>query len=113
MDAANSKRRLWQIAIIVFIAFELYFAALGLEIYFGLWAPLILMGSLILRLGVTFPVGCFLCAFFVWQWPWALAAIFAAPAVILMFPKLLAGLCGFRANPLCGGAPLPPSRRSL
>ena len=41
-----SQQRLWQVAIVVFIGFELYVAALGLEVYFGFWlAAVMVMGS--------------------------------------------------------------------
>lgn len=84
-----SGRRLWQVAIVVFIAFELYVASRGLEVFFGLWAPAIVMVSIILRFGLTFVIGAFLYALFILEWPAELSMLFAAPAILFMFPKLL------------------------
>lgn len=85
-----SQQRLWQVAIVVFIGFELYVAALGLEVYFGFWlAAVMVMGSLILRFGLTFVIGAFLYALFILEWPAELSILFSAPAILLMFPKLL------------------------
>jgi hypothetical protein len=85
-----SQRRFWQVVIVTFILFEVVVAAFGLELYFGgAIAPLMVMGSLILRLGVTFVVGAYLWALFGWDWPVWGAALFSAPALILMFPRLL------------------------
>ena len=84
-----SQQRLWQVAIVVFIGFELYVASLGLEVFFGLGAPVIVMVSIILRFGLTFVIGAFLYALFILEWPAELSMLFAAPAILLMFPKLL------------------------
>lgn len=87
---ASSNRWIAQLAIVAFIAVELCVSVLGLETYFGFWlAAAIVMGSLILRFGLTFVIGAFLCAYLVFQWHWIAAAIFSGPALILMFPGLL------------------------
>lgn len=85
-----SRQLLWQVAIVAFISVEVVLAALGIELYLG-WpiAALIVMGSLILRLGVTFVIGTFLWALFGWGWPIWAAALFSTPALFLMFPRLL------------------------
>ena len=85
-----SRQLLWQVAIVAFISVEVVLAALGIELYLG-WpiAALIVMGSLILRLGVTLVIGTFLWALFGWDWPIWAAALFSTPALILMFPRLL------------------------
>ena len=85
-----SRQLLWQVAIVAFISVEVVLAALGIELYLG-WpiAALIVMGSLILRLGVTLVIGTFLWALFGWDSPIWAAALFSTPALILMFPRLL------------------------
>lgn len=90
IEIAMPRRQLWQVAIVAFIAFEVVVAALGLELYFG-WpiAASLVMGSLILRFGVTFVIGAYLWALFGWDWPVWASASFSAPALILMFPRLL------------------------
>ncbi len=94
------QQRLGQIAIICFIAFVVYAAALGLEIWFGsAIAAVLVMGSLIFRLGVTFVIGAFLCAHFVWGWTLVYATLFSAPTLILLFPHLLADLVRLKPRP--------------
>lgn len=85
-----SRKLIGQVAIVSFISFEVVVAALGLELYLG-WpmAALIVMGSLILRFGITFVIGAYLWALFGWDLPIWAAALFSAPALILMFPSLL------------------------
>ena len=84
-----SGRHWAQLGLIAFIAFEVWVASRGLGVYFGIFAPGIVMISLILRFGLTFPIGAFLYGLFVLEWPAELAMLFAAPAVLLMLPKLL------------------------
>lgn len=84
-----SRRRWAQLGLIAFILFQVWVASRGLEAVFGLWAPLIVMGSLILRFGLTFVIGTFLYALFILEWPAELSMLFSAPAILLMFPKLL------------------------
>ena len=88
-DVTLSARHWAQLGLIAFIVFELWVASRGLEVYFGIVAPGIVMISLILRFGLTFPVGAFLYGLFILEWPAELAMLFAAPAILLMFPKLL------------------------
>lgn len=89
------QRQLGQAAIVAFICFQIYVSVLGFDIYFGPYTgAVVVMLSIILRLGVTFVIGAFLCAYFVWGWPMFGAALFSAPALILLFPHLLADAFG-------------------
>lgn len=84
-----SRRHCAQLGLIAFILFEVWVASRGLGVYFGIFAPGIVMISLILRFGLTFPIGAFLYGLFILEWPAELAMLFAAPAILLMLPKLL------------------------
>ncbi len=99
MGMTTFQRRIGQASIVCFIAFEVYVACLGIEVYFGTSiAAAAILFSLVFRFGVTFVIGAFLCAYFVWDWPIRLAALFSAPALILMFPHLLADALGMKAS---------------
>lgn len=88
-DVTLSTRHWVQLGLIAFILLEVWVAARGLGVYFGIFAPGIVMISLILRIGLTFPIGAFLYGLHLLEWPAELAMLFAAPAVLLTLPKLL------------------------
>ena len=96
IESARSVAAL-KAAIVAFILYYVVVAALGLELSLGLGgAALLVIGSLILRIGVTFVIGAYLWALFGFDWPIWGASLFAAPALILLFPHLLADALGVR-----------------
>lgn len=62
----------------------------GIEQGLGpLWAALVLFAALVFRFTLPITIGAFFGAMNVWGWRWALAALFAAPGILLIIPGFL------------------------
>ena len=63
----------------------------GIEAYAGAgWAVTAIIFSLLFRFTLPVTVGSFYGAMVVWNWPWYLALLFAAPGLALVAPGVLA-----------------------
>jgi hypothetical protein len=90
------KAFLTVVGVLAFLAFGLAQFAAGAQaanFYFGGWWS---WGLIVLTLMFRFTLPMTIAAFFgardVWHWHWALAALFAAPGLLLMIPALTADL---------------------
>jgi hypothetical protein len=76
-----------------FGAFQVYAASIGLSDSLGIgWAIGLIAISFMARTSIPVIIGAFLCAKNVWEWHWALAALFAAPGLALILPSMAANI---------------------
>ena len=76
-----------------FGVFQIYAAGIGLSNSLGTgWAIGLIAVSFIARTSIPVIIGAFLCAMNVWEWHWALAALFAAPGLALVLPSMAANI---------------------
>jgi hypothetical protein len=82
---------LFPIAFLIFGVVQVYAAYLGIEDALGTgWAVAALVVSFLIRSSIFIVVGAFLGAMNVWEWHWALAALFAAPGLAVVLPAMAA-----------------------
>lgn len=75
------------IGFIAFGVFQMWAAWLGITSQIGpSWAVGAIILAIIFRTSLPILVGAFLGALNVWGWHWALAALFAAPGLLLVLP---------------------------
>ena len=80
-------------AFIVFGIAQLVAGFAGIEHDLGVgWAWGALIATLMFRFTLPMTIGAFFGAMNVWGWHWALAALFAAPGLLLVIPGVLASL---------------------
>ena len=65
----------------------------GIEHGLGLgWAWVALIAAMVFRFTLPITIGAFFGAMNVWGWHWALAALFAAPGMIVVVPNVLTSM---------------------
>ncbi len=78
---------------VVYGVAQIYAGFLGIEHHLGaIWAWLAIVASLLFRFTLPITVGAFFGAMNVWGWPWPLAAVFAAPGLLLIIPGAMAAI---------------------
>jgi hypothetical protein len=86
---------LFAIAFALFGLFQIYAAFIGLTHSIGSgWAIAAIVVAFFFRSSIPVVIGAFLCALYVWEWHWALAALFAAPGLALVIPAFTADIIG-------------------
>lgn len=76
-----------------FGVFQIYAAGVGLSNSFGTgWAIGLIALCFVARTSIPVIIGAFLCAKNVWEWHWAVAALFAAPGLLLVLPSMFASV---------------------
>ncbi len=81
------------LAFMVFGIAQLVAGFAGIEHGLGVgWAWGALIAALMFRFTLPITIGAFFGAMNVWGWHWALAALFAAPGLLLVIPGVLASL---------------------
>ena len=84
------------IGFLAFLAFgiaQLVAGFAGIELGVGsFWAWAALIVALGFRFTLPITIGAFFGAMNVWGWHWALAALFAAPGLLLVIPGVLASI---------------------
>lgn len=81
------------VAVLVYGLLQIYSGFVGIEAYAGpWWAWGALFASFMFRIGLPITVGAFYCAWQVWGWHWALAALWALPGLAFMLPAAIAGI---------------------
>ena len=87
------------LGVILFVAFIIFGIAqivagyVGIEDGLGtLWAWGAVVIGLLFRFTLPLTIGAFFGAMNVWGWHWALAALFAAPGLLLIIPGTLASV---------------------
>lgn len=82
--------------LLLFLAYgvaQIYAGFIGIEHHLGaIWAWLALIASLLFRFTLPISIGAFFGAWQVWGWPWPLAAVFAAPGLLLIIPGAMAAI---------------------
>lgn len=79
------------IAILAFGVAQLCAGYAGIEYHLGsIWALIVFLLALGLRFTLPITIGAFFGAMHVWDWHWALAALFAAPGLAFIIPGVLA-----------------------
>ncbi|KAA6185287.1 hypothetical protein F2Q65_09310 [Thiohalocapsa marina] len=80
------------VAVIVYGIAQFIAAWAGIELYLGpLWAGAALLVAVFFRFTLPVTLGAFFGAMDVWQWHWALAAVFAAPGLVFVVPGVISG----------------------
>jgi hypothetical protein len=84
------------VVVLLLLAFgvlQIYAGFIGLNHQFGFWwAVAGMLVFVIFQNGLPLTVGGFLAAWNVWGWHWSLAALFAAPTLLLILPGAAATL---------------------
>lgn len=82
--------------VIGFIVFLIYGIAqivagyVGIDFHLGaIWAGVAIFAAFFLRFTLPITIGAFFGAMDVWQWHWALAALFAAPGLAFIIPGVI------------------------
>lgn len=69
---------------------QLYAAFLGIDHYIGPgWSVAVFIACLWFRFTLPLTIAGFFGAWVVWEWHWALAAIFIAPGLLLAIPSIM------------------------
>ena len=84
---------MWVIGVLAVLAFgiaQISAGYVGIAHELGaLWAVAALVAAFFLRFTLPITIGAFFGAMNVWEWHWSLAAIFAAPGLLLIVPGVL------------------------
>lgn len=87
------------LSIILFLCYGIFQLGAGWagieEVHGNIWGILAIGLALFLRFTLPIVYGCFLCAYYIWGWHWALAALFASPGLLFMIPALIAAVMEF------------------
>ncbi|NCC37011.1 MAG: hypothetical protein EOM24_34135 [Chloroflexia bacterium] len=89
------------VAVIVYGIAQFIAAWAGIEWYLGpLWAGAALLAAVFFRFTLPVTLGAFFGAMDVWQWHWALAAVFAAPGLVFVVPGVIVLFLDRVKNPI-------------
>ena len=87
---------LWVIAFIVYSVAQIIAGFTGIADGIGsIWAWIAIFAALALRITLPITIGAFFGAMNIWGWHWTLAALFAAPGLLLIIPGILASIFSF------------------
>ena len=80
------------VAMFAYGMLQIYSGVVGIDAYAGpWWAAGAVFVSLMFRISLPITIGAFYCAWQVWGWHWALAALWALPGLAFMLPAVVAG----------------------
>lgn len=78
------------VLVIVYGIAQIVAGYLGIDFHFGaIWAAVAIIASLMFRFTLPLTIGAFFGAMDVWEWHWALAALFAVPGLIFLIPGIM------------------------
>lgn len=65
------------------------------EVHGNIWGIIAIGLALFLRFTLPIVYGCFLYAYYVWNWHWVLATLFALPGLLFMVPTFIVAVMEF------------------